>query len=53
MSRQSNPPAACLHSDEVSDVYDKTWTYHLLVFAMTQLPFWLLGLALFLCGGWL
>jgi hypothetical protein len=45
--------SAFLQSDEVGDVYNKTWSFQLLVFAMTQLPFWLLGLAVVLCGEWL
>ena len=34
-----------LHSDDPSDVYDKTWSFQLMVFAFFRLPIWLFGLA--------
>jgi hypothetical protein len=34
-----------LHSNDPSDVYDKTWSFQLMVFAFFRLPIWLFGLA--------
>lgn len=31
-----------------SDIYDQTWTYQLLLFSGTRLPYWLVALALLL-----
>ena len=42
--------SAFFRSDAPSDVYDKTWGFQLLVFAMSRFPFWLAGLAVIVCG---
>ena len=40
--------SAFLHSSDPSDVYDKTWGFQLIVFAIFRFPIWLLGLLLIL-----
>lgn len=42
--------SAFLRSDDPSDVYDKTWGFQLIVFAIFRFPIWLLGLAAIVCG---